>query len=512
MDSNRLSRRNFLKTTTALAATGPFILGTKEAKKPNLLFIWTDEQRADTMAVYGNTHIHAPHLNKLASESVVFEHAYDTQPVCTPARATVMTGLWPHTTGMIRNNIALPGDAKCFPEILSDPDYRTGYMGKWHLGDEVFKQHGFEEWQSMEDQYWSYYSESRDKNTVSDYCRFLRELGIKPDEQERGTFSRGFCSNLPIEQCKPKFLELRACDFLKRHRNEPFMLYVNFLEPHPPFNGPLNDEHDPGEVVFPRNFNDPLEEDEPKRNRRHREENIRNKKGQLLTDEEWRRLIQVYWGLVTQVDRSVGAILAKLEDLGLADNTIVVYTSDHGDMMASHKMLHKSVMYEEAMRVPWLIRAPQLGPSQRVLKGRFSHIDLVPTLLDLMGHSTPDLLPGHSLLPAMKGSKAVENCVFCQWNGEADEEIKTHKSKRTMAAGSRASKSPSIRTVIAPDGWKLSLCDFDKCELFDLNTDPGETTNLYYKSGHDEVIRCLSERIRAWQESVKDPLRLPQLS
>jgi len=160
------TRRQFLRTIGlgAAAMTASGCLNTSkeparaDSRKPNLLFIWTDEQRADTMAVYGNTKIHAPNLNRLADESVVFERAYVTQPVCTPNRSAVMTGLWPHTSGCIRNNIPLPAEIPCLPEILNDPDYRTAYMGKWHLGDEIFAQHAFQEWVSMEDGYSSHYS------------------------------------------------------------------------------------------------------------------------------------------------------------------------------------------------------------------------------------------------------------------------------------------------------------------------------------------------------------------
>ncbi|MBI4559945.1 MAG: sulfatase-like hydrolase/transferase, partial [Candidatus Hydrogenedentes bacterium] len=223
-------------------ATGRHVVGTRKSK-PNLLFLWTDEQRADTMAAYGNRKIQAPNLNKLANESVVFERAYVSQPVCTPSRCTVMTGLWPHTTGCVNNNIPLPEDVPCLPELLNDPEYRTAYMGKWHLGDELFAQHGFEEWVSIEDGYRKYFRPDRDPNKKSDYHAFLTELGYLPDVN--GYFSREFATRRPLEHCKPKFLEIKACDFIRRHRNEPFILYVNFLEPHMPFFGPLDDAHDP---------------------------------------------------------------------------------------------------------------------------------------------------------------------------------------------------------------------------------------------------------------------------
>ena len=237
-----ITRRDFIKTTST-AVLGANLIGcSKKSQKPNLLFIWTDEQRADTMRVYGNHKIHAPNLNKLAEQSVVFQNAYVSQPVCTPSRSTVMTGLWPHQNSCVANNIPLPDEVKCLPEIINDPDYRTGYFGKWHLGDEIFAQHGFEEWRSIEDGYRKYYRPEKDKEKKSDYWHFLKNLDYKPDTKNND-FSRGFAARRPLEHCKPKFLELETIDFLKRHRNEPFMLYVNFLEPHMPFYGPLDDKH-----------------------------------------------------------------------------------------------------------------------------------------------------------------------------------------------------------------------------------------------------------------------------
>ena len=143
-----MNRREFFSI-----AAFPAILRSvrKAGDKPNLLFLWTDQQRADTMAAYGNTTFRVPVMNRLASESVVFDRAYVTQPVCTPSRSSVMTGLWPHQSGCVHNNIAMKPDTKTVPELLADSSYRTGYMGKWHLGDEIFAQRGFQEWKAIED-------------------------------------------------------------------------------------------------------------------------------------------------------------------------------------------------------------------------------------------------------------------------------------------------------------------------------------------------------------------------
>ncbi|HPD30855.1 MAG TPA: sulfatase-like hydrolase/transferase [Phycisphaerae bacterium] len=472
---------------------------------PNLLFIWTDEQRADTMAAYGNTKIHAPNLDKLASESIVFRNAYVTQPVCTPSRSSVMTGLWPHNSGCTTNNVPLPRQVLCLPELVGDRGYRTAYMGKWHLGDEIFPQHGFEQMVSIEDGYARYYGPGRDRTQRSDYHRFLLSKGYKPNQKD-GTFGREFASRLPIEHCKPKFLETRACEFLRRHRDEPFILYVNFLEPHMPFFGPLDREHRLDEVFLPANFSDPLEDNEPLRYRLMGEYCARV----YGRDEAaFKELTRKYWGLVTQVDRSIGEILKALDELKLSDKTIVVFTSDHGDMMGSHKLVTKTLMYEESVRVPWLMRVPELGRQQRMITSPVSHIDLVPTLLDLMGMRVPDGLAGYSLVPLMRGGKAAEDHVFMEWNPGTGVHVVEGGSKIASQAEIDRIREARIRTIVSPDGWKLCLSDTDRSQLFNLRDDPGETRNLFDSGRHEDVIVRLTERIRRWQQKTGDTMKLP---
>jgi arylsulfatase A-like enzyme len=509
MKTSKPTRRQFIASSAALALGMGRRSHAQKPRKPNLLFIWTDEQRRDTMAVYGNQRIHAPNLNMLASECLIFKKAYCSQPVCTPSRSSIMTGLWPHATECFNNNIPVPKETRCFPELLSDPDYRTGYFGKWHLGDEVFAQHGFEEWAAIEDGYAKGFSKDRDPDAKSAYWHFLKDLGYEPDT-ESGKFSRDFAVHRPIEHCKPKFLELRACDFLRRHKNEPFILHVNFLEPHMPFYGPLNNEHAPEEVIIPPNFEDPLEDNEPLRYRLIRENLFQNGFGKLplKTEADWRRLTANYWGLVTQVDLSVGAILAQLDALGLADNTIVVYTSDHGDMMAAHRMLAKTVLYEESSGIPWMLRIPAQGKKQVEINQPVSQIDMAPTLLDLMGRPDPSTLPGHSLVPLMKGEKAEEDHVYIEWNPPDKVSIPDDLPPTLSREAVEQALLSSSRTVVSPDGWKLTLGKGDKSQLFDLNKDPYETTNLFDSPAQREVISRLAGNIHRWQERVKDGLEV----
>jgi arylsulfatase A-like enzyme len=499
----RVSRRTFLGTQAAAAASLALGAGGAGAgvRKPNLLFLWTDEQRADTMAAYGNHAIHTPNLNRLAGESVVFRNAYVSQPVCTPARSTVMTGLWPHTSGCTENNIALPRNVPTVPELVNDPEYATGYYGKWHLGDEIFAQHGFQEWRATEDGYREFYREDRDPTAKSHYWHWLRSKGYEPDTTD-GDFSRDYAARLPYEHTKPKFLEQEASDFLRRHRDEPFMLYVNFLEPHMPFFGPFDDQHRLDEIIMPSNFDDPLGDDEPESYRalraRFLEEGWRGQP--LKTEADWRRLIANYWGLVHQVDKATGGILTTLHDLGLADNTIIVYTSDHGDMMGSHRLLTKGVSYEEAERVPWLMRVPGVRAHQ--VAHPVSHIDLVPTLLDVLDADTDVDLPGRNLVPLVNGERDPDP-VFVQWNVSG-----TIDRSGPNPGGSRRLPDPpegnSFRQIVTPDRWKLTLHTHEHHQLYNLTDDPGETANLFGQSDQAERVQELTKQIHAWQARVSD--------
>ncbi|MFH1738243.1 MAG: sulfatase-like hydrolase/transferase, partial [bacterium] len=268
----------------------------------------------------------------------------------------------------------------------------------------------------------------------------------------------------------------------------------NFLEPHMPFYGPLDDLHDPEEITLPKNYDDPLEEDEPLAYRLKRAQYRKNgfEGHDLTTEAGWRRLIANYWGLCSQVDLSVGEILNTLENEGLADNTVVVYTSDHGDMMGAHQLLAKTVMYEESTRVPWLMRIPSQGSKQQIVHNPVSHVDMAPTLLDLLGKPMDEALPGHSLTGLMKEGKAVEDHVFIEWNPAGTNDRANDKNEEQKALLS------FTRTVVSPDGWKLCLNTQDKHQLFNLNEDPGETKNLFHTGQHKERIAAFTKQIHRW--------------
>jgi len=488
--------------------------------RTNLLFLFTDEQRADTMAAYGNERIQTPNLNRLARESTVFGNAYVTQPVCTPSRSTIMTGLYPHTSGCVENNVPLPDDVPCLPEMLPEGEYATGYFGKWHLGDEIFAQHGFEEWISIEDMYIPHYSEGRDRDARSSYHHYLVENGFEP---ESGTvFGRGQAARLPERYSKPAFLAQETSRFIRENRDRPWVAYVNFLEPHMPFFGPRDDQHDPSEVRLPDNFEAVPTEEQPLLTRLlQRTYPIWGHSGlPLKTETDWRRMIANYWGLCSLVDTYVGRILATLEDCGLDENTVVVYTSDHGDMMGSHQLLAKCVMFEEAVRVPLLLRLPGQTTGRRV-PHPVSQVDLVATLLDLMGHTSPDHLQGASLRRAIEEDAAPpQEDVFIEWNGRnasglghvlREDELPGPLAEiATMEEAEEAATDP-VRTIVTADGWKLNWSRRGDHELYNLAEDPGERRNLAAESEMRPLMRRLADRIRAWQQEAGDETALPGL-
>ncbi|MFW6223175.1 MAG: sulfatase, partial [Bacteroidota bacterium] len=279
------------------------------------------------------------------------------------------------------------------------------------------------------------------------------------------------------------------------------------LEPHNPYFGPLDELHEDENVTVPKTFyTDSIEKNELYRDQILAE---KNKDRYVKNEESIRDLVSKYWGLVSQVDKSMGAILDKVDELGLTENTIVVFTSDHGEMLGAHKLTGKSVMFEEAIKVPFILRVPQLGMKERIVEQNVSQIDIVPTILDLMGTKPDESLQGKSLVPYMKSMDFPEEDIFIQWNPSINHyDVSEEMAHIGDPDALEKSLNGSARTVVTPDGWKLVLTDHDNYLLFDLKNDPLETTNVFYKEENKQIIEKLTNKIRTWQIEMKDPLEL----
>lgn len=469
----------------------------------NLLFLFTDEQRRDTLSCYGNNFVQMPNLNALADQSCIFDNAHCTDPVCTPSRGSLMTGLYPHAHGAVGNNQALHPEVRCLPEQLPSSarkDYRVEYHGKWHLGDELYAQHGYERFVSIEDIYWPHFSEKRNPKDRSDYHHWLLSKGCSLGNQD--SYSREFEAQLPEEFCKPKFQADHACRFIEENKGRPWMLTVSMLEPHMPFFGCRDKQYDQDKVPMFSNFNHvPGEnpEDGPvpshilKSCQRWRDEGYEHL--DLKTEQGWRQMTTQYLGLCSLIDTHLGRILTALRETGQEDNTLIVFTSDHGEMMGSHRLMAKKFLYRESSGIPLLIRLPGQKSSVR-LNGPTSQIDLFPTLLDLLGQPVPEGLHGRSLAPLLQEVVG---------SGKTDVDLNGAQSDCVIV------QHEFSRTLLSPDGWRYTMYTRSgEWELFDLNNDPGEIRNLADDPNHLNRALDMHQQLLQWQKRTQDPLILTE--
>jgi arylsulfatase A-like enzyme len=486
---------------------------------PNILILWTDQQRADALGIV-NDAIDTPHLDQLAKYSTFFSKAYCAQPVCTPSRASLMSGLWPQQHGNWKNNSILPQDVRCIPEHLNvDKQYTTGHIGKWHLGLELFAQHGFDLWEGSEDDYQQWFPAGFDQSIRSPYHHFLVEAGYMPDEWN--WFNRFVCGQWPEQHAKPTWIANRATDFIRKNEGKPWILDVNCLEPHHPNSSCRNTQYDPNRVPLPLGaLETPPSQAPANIHERSRIMAERGMDGKRYPDEASRRqAVANYYGLVSLVDTHYGRILECLHQTNQFENTLIIFASDHGEMLNQFGLWGKGVMYDAAVRVPLMIKLPH-QQTARQYDHPVSLVDLLPTLLDYQGLEQPRAMTGRSLLPACRGEGLPAQDAFCIWELSGDSPIldgKISPGARVEAAVRWHQENPtpnpgkvSVRTIFTPDGWRYSYHSSGEQELYYLPDDQAERSNLAYEAAHDTRRQELHQRIRAWQRDTEDFLTLPE--
>lgn len=484
--------------------------------QPNILFILTDQQRLDSMAAYSNNWIDARHMDAMAARSFVFENCYCTQPLCTPSRGSLMSSLYPHATGIVRNRIPLPVNTPSLGELMPER-YHNAHMGKWHLGDDVIAQRGYDTWVAIEDFMRANYSKKEYRNVEPAYNDWLREHGVEPPPWTTSYEVWSVGAGLTEEQTQAGFLGHVASEFIRDYPNgsyadDPWLLHVNFFEPHPPYTGPLNDlyAHDAIEVgpaFMQRPDTGSLV------NRLRADFYLGGGTNPLglaggdihdtTTESGWRRLRAQYFANVTLVDRQLGRIMAALEESGQAERTIIVFSSDHGEMAGDHGMCEKRNLYEESARVPLMIHVPWLNTDGTTrVPGSVSHVDIMPTLLEFAGAPAPENIHGTSRADVLRGEADLsENSVFVEWNGVGDRNLGSPSLNRMGAV--------PWRGVISPDRFKLNLSPGDQCELYDLGADPHEQHNLFDEPAYRDRVRDMAASIRMWQVETDDDMVLP---
>lgn len=347
-----------------------------EVSRPNILLILPDQMRASAMGCDGNTEVKTPHIDRLAAEGMRFPRTYANVPVCCPARAILMTGTYPHVNGMVANDLRLREEHITLAEILRDAGYRTGFIGKWHL-DGGPREPGFvppgPRRQGFE--YWAAY-ECHHKHFQPDYFR---------DTPER----------IVVDKFEPEASCDFAVEFLRTQpKGQPFFLTVQMGPPHDPYGAPEEymNLYDP-EKLTPDPAWQPGSETRPTPKAGLRRGPLANRFVPLGGKEE----IAAYYAAITAIDDQVGRLLTTLKETGADENTLILFTSDHGDMLGNHGMRRKRKPHDESARVPGIIRWPAHVPKGRVVQTLFSHIDMPPTLLSLAGLTIPTEMQGADL-------------------------------------------------------------------------------------------------------------------
>jgi arylsulfatase A-like enzyme len=421
-------------------------------KQMNILFIFTDQQCASAMSCAGNGDLHTPAMDRLARGGVRFDRAYATQPLCTPARASLFTGRMPHTVGVTRNNQAIQERwrGQELGDVLGRAGYDCVYGGKWHVPEISLPEgHGFRPLAPF-----------GDAGLAGACAAYLRDAPRRP-----------FCLVASFDNPH------NICEWA---RNQPL--------PWGPIPLPASVEDCPS---LPPNFAPPS--GEPEIIRIEQACNHRFYPTTGFSEAEWRQYRFAYYRLVEKVDAQIGLVLAALDEAGLTDSTLVVFSSDHGDGCGAHRWNQKSVLYEEVVRVPLIVSGPGVAAAGRTEAARLIScgLDLFPTFCDYAGAEAPAGLPGLSLRPLIEGRAPQD------WRDEVVVE--------TLFDGNRGYNTTG--RMLRTDRWKYVVYSMGRNReaLFDLQHDPGECENLAADPRGRDALADHRRRLALWCEREADP-------
>jgi arylsulfatase A-like enzyme len=439
-------------------------------RRPNILVITTDQQAAIALGCTGNPHLKTPAMDRIARNGVRFEKAYASDPICVPSRTSYMTGTMPHENGVDYNGGEVPFAHERFPILASefrDAGYDTGYFGKWHVPAPIH------------DQDWS-----------------------------------GFNTLGAIRDNRVDFDIVAPClEFIKKDREAPFLAFASFVNPHDICefarmlsdipdelkNGPIPDLPPEDQLPpLPANWRAPEDEPEAVRDHYNLETTgkvypTRNWGG--AEDIRWRQYLWAYYRMVELVDRYVGELLDGLEAAGMAEDTLIVFTSDHGDGMARHQWNQKTIFYDEVARVPFIIAQPGQEPSCAVNTQHLVNLgtDLFPTIMDAAGIPKPERLSGLSALPAALGRADAPAHDFIV----SENNLQPAWEKRGEACG-RMVRTSRYKYVCYSEGGNPE-------QLFDMETDPLETRSLVSDPEYACILADHRARLTEYIRSTNDP-------
>lgn len=469
--------------------------------RPNILVISSDQQRFDAMGCYGNDHIHTPQLDRLAADGALFENCYSQSPMCAPSRASLMTGLFPRNHGLWANGVNLDDRHRLLSRALADTGYDCGLVGKFHLAaaaegrterriDDGFRMF---EWAhdpihpSPQNRYHQWLA----SNHPDVFAEFSSTMGRRW-ETEKGNQSKGalYLDTVRPEAHYSRWVADTAIDFLQdrnREADQPFFLVANFFDPHHPFGAPdkYRAIYDADTLPRPVGGVDELNGKPSPQSWWSQKSYGGTAPGfQEYSTDEINEIIASYYAMVTQVDTETGRILHALDDQGLADDTVVIFTSDHGEMLGDHGMVLKGpMMYDCAVRVPLLVRWPgRVEPGSRVSTPTQT-VDLTSTILSATGTSAAmPWAQGQDLLPLTSSQPGAEPAPARDW------------ALVEYRDGNFPQQPPVFTTMLRHDQHKIIVWHGDPAtgrnaegELYDLESDPRELRNLWDEPASAEL-------------------------
>jgi arylsulfatase len=473
---NSLTRRQFLQaagaTAAGLALSQSGLVSAEPASgqdRPNILWICTDQQRYDTIACHGNKYIRTPNIDRLASEGTAFTHAFCQAPVCTPSRSSFLTGRYPSTTRAHDNGQCIPPDEVLVTKMLADAGYDCGLSGKLHISacsGRVEKRiaDGYREF------HWSH-DPSPQWGNNSEYTKWLASKGYKWSDLYH---PKGYAfAGIPAELHQTTWCTDKAIDFIKEDRKGPWLMSVNIYAPHTPFDPPKEylDRYDPDKLPDPA-YTDGELDDKPAFQRfDHDGSNGGRPPFSKMTPRERREIKAAYYAMIEHVDDNVGRILKMLDDTGQRKNTIIIFMSDHGELLGDHGIFLKGpYTYDCSVRVPLIISWPGHFKSGVKSDALVELLDIAPTLLTAAGMPIPNRVQGRPLTDLLTGkTDKHRDQVFCESYG-----LKVGTSQPTWTV-----------SMVRTRTHKIAVCHgTDQGELYDLQADPGEHKNLYHSPAH----------------------------
>ena len=464
---------------------------------PNVLLFISDQQRADTMPGETRVYAHTPHLTWLTERSTAFRRAFCTSPLCAPARSSILSGLYPHTTGVYANyklnpkTLEMTDGIELIADRLSPSDYACGYVGKWHLptGDD---RRGFRDFVRRMNVF------DTDSVASDDAQRFVRRLGLEIENfyprylSDSPSNTGGRSTKLPLAFHHATLMAQAATHFIRSResKRKPFLLTYSCVEPHPMgmnyFTAPcpFDRMYDPDDMYLPVTLRDA---GAPAILRQRNYSGLKPTDG--FSDDEIRKMIAGYYGSVSYVDHLLGILLEALITTDQLDDTLVIFTSDHGEMLGDHRALKKGpLMFEEMIRIPLLIKPPAGPEDSRVINELVSHVDLVPTILDYCGVNESGSLHGQSLKPMIEGGvSAVRTGIAAEYH--------------SVHWGEPAYPLRCWRT----EEWKhVETIDGDD-ELYHISEDPLEIRNLAGRPAYADVQASMKAALHDWFSETGDP-------